>query len=69
MNPLTDGYQTGLGAAVWAAGALLGLLTALGPWAAAVALLRRSWRHLATTRTVWQARAWLAHRRRQRAPS
>lgn len=69
MTPLLDGWHTGLSAAVWAAGALAGVITATGPWAAATWLLWRNGRNLARTGPAWRIRALLATRRAKRAPN
>lgn len=63
---IVDGYTDGLGAAMWLLGAVLGLVTALGPWAAGGWLLQRSARTLWRSRPAWWIRARRAVRRQRR---
>ena len=64
---ITDGYTDGLGAAMWALGAVLGLASALGPWAFGGWLLARAARALRLSRPAWWIRARRAVRRHRRA--
>jgi len=63
MTVIVDGYLTGLGAAVWALGAILGIATAFAPGALGGWLLTRTISALRTSRPAWAIRARRSIRR------
>jgi hypothetical protein len=66
MTLILDGYTAGLGGAIWLAGATLGVLTILAPWALGASLIWRTWNTLRTTQPAWRIRTWRTTRRLRR---